>query len=183
MIVINLPGGELYDEETECFIYTSPCTLRLEHSLYAISQWEAYWKVPFLDDATQRTPEMLMDYFRCMVIDEDQDKVDEESFKAMPYETQQFIAEYMNDSQTATTISSKKAKRGGKQVITSELIYYWMVASEIPFECQHWHINRLLTLIQVCGEKNNPTKMSKKDLAAQNKSLNAARRAKHNSAG
>ena len=86
---------------------------------------------------------------------------------------------------TATTFSNNGQKGGSNgEVLTSELIYYYMIASNIPFECQKWHLNRLITLIRVCSIKNQPPKkMGKGELMKRNASLNAARRKQLNSRG
>ena len=79
---------------------------------------------------------------------------------------------------TATTITQYESSHGKREIITSEVIYYYMIAQNIPVEFEKWHINRLLTLIKVCAIKNDPKpkKMSKAAIAKQNRALNAARR-------
>ena len=79
-----------------------------------------------------------------------------------------------------------RSKRKNREIITSELIYYWMAANQIPFECENWHLNRLLTLIQVCGIKNDPKggkKMSKREIISENDRINEMRKAKYNTKG
>ena len=93
------------------------------------------------------------------------------------------INAYIDSPMTATTFPDNKGS-SNKEIITSELIYYWMTSFSIPMECQKWHLNRLLTLIRVCNIKNQPAKkMSKRELVQRNASLNAARKANMNSKG
>lgn len=171
MLQITIPGGEKYDEAKNLFIYSKEQTITLEHSLLSISKWEAKWKKPFLNNPN-KTVEEQIDYIRCMTITPN---VDPNVFYGLTVENKQEIYSYINDAMTATWFSKKKEK-AAKDVITSELIYYWMIALNIPFECQKWHLNRLLVLVKICNEKNDPKKMSKNDLRRRNKSLNEARR-------
>ena len=173
-IKVSIPRLELFDERASEFLTIDPCTITLEHSLVSISKWEAKWHKPFLkkDD---RTYEETIDYIRCMTITPNVNPI---VYNYIPEEEYARIGAYMEDPMTATWF--KKTKTGGsREIVTSEIIYYWMISLGIPFECQKWHINRLLTLIRVCNEKNSPgKKMSKRDIFAQNAKLNAARRAK-----
>ena len=192
MLKITIPGQELFDPETNLFHYTKPVTLVLEHSLVSLSKWESKWKIPFLslgqqrlgkDKDNQLTPEQFLDYVRCMTLTQN---VDPEVYKCLTKENLNDILHYIEDPMTATTIS-KQQKKGSNQgrVITSELIYAWMAILRIPYEvCQKWHLNRLLTLIQVTGlEQEPPKKMDPKNVLKQNRSLNAARRMRHHSKG
>ena len=175
---IEVKGTELFDEETERFIQIKPTTLNLEHSLIAISKWESKYHIPFLRE-DEKTPEQLEYYIQCMTINQN---VDPNVYKAITYTQQQEILDYIKDPMTATWFGDdNKPGRGRKkapEVITSELIYYWMVALQIPSEYEKWHLNRFLTLIQVCNSYNQPPKkMSKSDIIRNNDALNAARRA------
>ena len=161
--------NEYWDEKTEQFVHTNAQTIHLEHSLYSISKWEAKWKKPFLE--SDKTDEELNDYILCMC-QEDIDPKVVHSFG--PLEIHKII-DYINDPMSATNIKDNR-KSGSKRIVTSELIYYWMTALNIPWECQHWHLNRLLKLIEVCNVENNPKKMSKEEIRKQNRELNAARR-------
>lgn len=183
MLRIEIEGTQLWDEENEQFIVTEPMKLYLEHSLVSISKWESVYRRPYLFPQTFSKKETI-DYIKCMCLDND---ISDDVFYAI-YGNSKLMKEiddYINSSPTATTINDNDTKKHrNSEKITSELIYYWMVANEIPFECENWHIERLLTLIQVCNVKNRPPKkQSMKDIYARNKSLNAARRAKHHSKG
>ena len=180
MLPITIPATELYDEYNQIFINVKEQTLHLEHSLVSLSKWESKWHKPFLVK-TKKTFEETIDYVRCMTITQN---VNSEVYKCLTNENIQSINEYIEDPMTATWFSKdRKTKSNGEQ-ITSELIYYWMISLNIPFECQKWHLNRLLTLIQVCDEKNKPPKkMSKKEIMSRNAALNAARRKKMNTKG
>lgn len=183
MLKITVPGVELYNEEKNEFVYTEPTTLQLEHSLVSISKWESTWHKSFLN-TKEKTLEESIDYIKCMTITQN---VPPLVYKGLNNDLMKVIQSYIDAPMTATTFSKEQEaskKTGGKEIITSELIYYWMIALQIPFECQKWHINRLLTLINVCNIKNTPPKkMSKSEIYSKNKALNAARRAKYHSKG
>lgn len=174
MLTIDVPKSEWWNEETNEFIYNEPVTLHLEHSLDSLAAWESKWKVPFLTDR-EKTEEETLDYIRCMTLD---DNVDSLVYKNLSPQNIESIQEYIKDPMSATWFPSKKqGNRNGEQ-ITAELIYYWMIALNIPHEYSSWHLNRLMTLIKVCDIKNDPkkNKMSKNDVLKQNATLNAARR-------
>lgn len=174
MLTITVPARELFDDRTNEFIYTKAHTLQLEHSLVSISKWESKWHKPFLTKET-KTEEEMRDYIRCMTITQN---VDPSVYLGLSRNNLVQIKQYIDDTMTATTFNDKNKKQN-HQVITSELIYYWMVSLNIPFECQKWHLNRLLTLIHICDIKNTPAKkMSRRDVMSRNTALNAARRAK-----
>lgn len=180
MLDLEVKGFELYDEIKEEFITVKPINLKLEHSLISISKWEAKWKKPFLAKS-EKTTEEVRDYIKCMCLTQN---VPNEVFEYMSYENQNKIMAYVEDPMTATWFSESNQKGGKGEAITSELIYYWMIAFNIPSEYQKWHINRLLTLIRVCDRKNaQPKKMSKRDILDSNKALNDARRAALKSKG
>ena len=179
MLKITVPGLELYDEENNEFINYKDQTLQLEHSLVSISKWEAKWHKPFLSDE-DKTLEEIIDYIKCMTITQN---VKSDVYDRLTSDNIQTINDYIQDSMTATTFSDDK-KTGKKEIVTSEIIYYWMVTYNIPMECQKWHLNRLLTLVKVCTIKNSPPKkMSNSEIISRNKALNAARRKKLNTKG
>jgi len=179
MLKIMVPSGELYDERTERFITVNGRELQLEHSLVSISKWESKWKKPFLSGAAKSREETI-DYIRCMTISQN---VDPNVFLGLSEANIDAVNRYIDDPMTATTFKNSQ-KRPNRQIITSEIIYYWMISLEIPMECQKWHLNRLLTLIRVCDEKNQPgKKKSRKDVIAENRALNQMRRARTGSRG
>ena len=177
MLTLHIHGEEKYDEVRDLFIPGIVTELKLEHSLLSLSKWESIWKVPFLGNR-ERTAEQSLSYIECMTIG----RVNPLAYSHLTPEHAQKVADYINDPMTATTFRDNGP--GSREIVTSELIYYWMATFSIPFECEKWHLNRLMTLIRVCGEKNkDPKKMSRAEIARQNRSLNAARRAKMGSKG
>lgn len=172
MLQITIPSVEKYNSSTREFFYTNEQTIKLEHSLVSLSKWEAKWKKPFISK-NEKSVEEIIDYVRCMCITQN---VDDEVFNNLSEENVKEIKEYIEDPMTATTFRHEENK-ASREVITSEIIYYWMIANNIPIEFQKWHLNRLLTLIRVCGIKNTPPKKrSKKEILASNRALNEARR-------
>lgn len=180
MLTITIPATEEYDDAREEFISTEEQTLTLEHSLVSISKWESKWHKPFLSK-DEKTREETIDYIRCMTLTKN---VDPNVYYALTSDNIKEINDYIEDPMTATWFSDKHKGPKSREIITSELIYYWMTALQIPFECQKWHINRLMTLIQICSIKSQPPKkMGKKEAMSQQRALNAARRAKSGSLG
>lgn len=179
LLQITIPKGEYWDEVHERFFYTKEVTLRLEHSLISISKWESKWCVPF--NSTNKTGEQAIDYVRCMCLNSD---VDPEVFTRLTKDNIREINDYIGAPMTATTITSRTQPKRSNEIVTSELIYYWMIEFNIPIQFEKWHFNRLMTLIRVCSEKAQaPKKMNRREIMAQNKALNAARRAKLHSKG
>ena len=181
MLRIVVPmSPEGWDEELGEFVEPKTQVLQLEHSLVSLSKWESKWHKAFLSQK-DKTPLEILDYVKCMTITQN---VDSDVYRHLTKENFQEINEYINAPMTATTFAKDNGRGGSREVITSELIYYWMISLQIPFECQKWHLNRLLTLIRVCNIKNQPSKkMSKKDTASQYARLNAARRQQYNTKG
>ena len=180
MLEIVIPETEQWDEVKQEFISTKEQTLKLEHSLVSLSKWESKWCQPFLSKK-DKTVEQTIDYIKCMTLTQN---VDPNVYNLLTKDNILKINEYISAPMTATTFHQENRGGGNGELITSELIYYWMVSLNIPFECQKWHLNRLLTLIKVCSIKNQPPKkMSKKDIMSRNAALNAARRKQLNSKG
>lgn len=180
MIKVVVPDMEYYDERTETFENVKGCVLKLEHSLISISKWEAKWKKPYLVNE-QRTNDEFLDYVRCMTINHVEDK---RVYRYISYVDMNRIKEYIADPMTATTFSETIKMPHMRERVTSELIYYWMIYNNIPFEAEKWHISRLLTLIRICSIKGQqPKKMSQREQMNYNSSLNKARRAKYHTKG
>lgn len=173
---------DYWDPKKEEFVtvpYQKSCDLNLEHSLISISKWESKWHVPFI--TSEKSEEQTLDYIKCMTINQN---VQDSVYGYLTAEDIKTISEYINNPMTATTVNNISEKRRSRQIVTSEVIYSWMVGLQIPFECEKWHLNRLTTLIEVCNANNTPPKkMSKDEVIARNKALNEARRAKYNTKG
>lgn len=173
MLRITIPTIELWDEVHEEFIRTKEQTLQLEHSLVSISKWESRWQKAFLGKQ-KKTDEEMLDYIRCMTITQN---VDPSVYYRLTNENIKQINEYVSSPMSATNVPHLESSKPSREVVTSELIYYWMVFYNIPFECEKWHLARLLKLIDVCNLKNAPSKkMSRSEIAKRNSKINAARR-------
>lgn len=180
MLHIVIPATELWNEFKQEFTNTKAQSLQLEHSLVSISKWESKWQKPFLTKE-KKTSEETLDYIKCMTLTQN---VPSESYNHLSYNNIVDINNYIESPMTATTIREQKQKSGVDEQLTSELIYYSMVALNIPFECQKWHLNRLITLIRVCNIKNTPpAKRSKREIMSRNAALNEARKQQLNTKG
>lgn len=180
MLQIVIPAIELWDEETQEFVQVKEQTLQLEHSLVSLSKWESKWNKAFLGKQPKSVEETL-DYIKCMTLTKN---VDPNIYKWISNENIQKINKYIEAPMTATTFMEDPSNKRNNEIVTSELIYYWMVTLNIPFECQKWHLNRLLTLIRVCNVKNTPPKKrSRREIMSRNAALNAARKKKLNTKG
>lgn len=181
MLQISVPmGTEQWDEVNQVFIYPKACTLQLEHSLVSLSKWESKWCKPFLTKQ-EKTLEETLDYVRCMTLTPN---VNPEVYQYLTTSCIDQIYRYIDAPMTATTFREDKTSKRNHEQVTAEIIYYWMVTLNIPFECQKWHLNRLLTLIRVCNVKNAPPKkMSRREIFSRNTALNAARRKRLHSRG
>ena len=172
VLTITIPEVEVFDPQKEEFVTVKKQTLSLEHSLVSLSKWESKWNKPFLS-TDDKSPEEILDYIRCMTLTQN---VDPSVYGRLTKENIEAINKYIDSPMTATKFSTEN-KTSKKEIITAEIIYYWMIASNVPFECQKWHLNRLLTLLRVCSIKNAPPKkMSKRKTMTNNAALNAARR-------
>lgn len=183
MLEITLPALEHWDERKEEFVtYKKALTLQFEHSLISLSKWESKYCRPFLGKG-EKTDEEILDYIKFMTLTQN---VQDETYIRLintkgAVET---INSYINAPMTATTFSEEHNSKSSSEQVTSELIYYWMIALNIPVEFQKWHLNRLLTLVRVCNIKNQPAKkMKPQDVNARNAALNAARKKKLNTKG
>ena len=175
MLTIIVPGIESYDEKLDQFVSIGDVTLELEHSLVSLSKWESKFEKPFLGKS-EKTTEEVLDYVRCMVLTPNPP---EEFLQKLSKENLEDVNTYIDRKMTATWFSEAPgAPKTSREVITSELIYYWMTVFNIPFECEIWHLNRLFTLIRICNLKQEkPKKMSRGEVAARNRQLNAQRKA------
>lgn len=181
MLQIIIPGIKRgWDESKQEFVSVKEQSLQLEHSLISLSKWESKWCKPFID-TKEKTDEEVIDYIKCMTLTPN---VKSDVYRCLTDKNIQQIDDYINAPMTATTIVKRNDQSGKREVVTSELIYYWMISLNIPMECQKWHLNRLLTLIRVCSIKNSPPKkIGKAEMLSRNRTLNEARKKKLNTAG
>ena len=180
MLSIIIYDDELWDEEKEQFIPAKEHKLQLEHSLISISKWESKFKKVFLS-SKEKTAEETLYYIKCMTLTQN---VSDKVYEKLSLDNIKSINEYIDDPMTATFFSDKQIKKNGREIITSEIIYYWMISLNIPFECQKWNLNRLLTLIKVCSLKNqSDKKVSSREVMNRNALLNAKRKQQFNSKG
>lgn len=180
MLKINVQGKEYWNAKDSVFETKGDLELKLEHSLISLSKWESKHQKPFLA-SSDKTPQEILDYIEAMILTR---VYPDDVFSRFSQQNFADINAYIESSQSATTFGTMPARKGRGEVITSELIYYWMVAFQIPFECEQWHLNRLFALVRICNLKNSkPTKMSKSEISARNRELNAQRRSQYNTRG
>ncbi len=184
MLILVIPESEYYDESKNRFFKIEETTLKLEHCLRSISKWEETWRIPFMGKLS-KTPIQLMDYVRCMTINGEFPRF---IYESLTTEQIQKISEYMETPQTAVyTDTSKSNTRSRNETVTNETIYYLMAANQIPFECQDWHLSKLLALLKVCAARNGKpkkrTKSEMADLTRRYADLNAQRKAQMNTSG
>jgi hypothetical protein len=173
VLQIVIPEREWFEECTSTFTESKKETLQLEHSLISISKWESKICKPFLTKE-DKTIEETIEYIKSMTITQN---VNPRIYEHLPKEVFKQVEEYINAPMTATWFNEERNTPGNREVITSEIIYYWMVALNIPMECQKWHLNRLLTLIRVCNIKNQPKKRrGRGEFLNDRRALNAARK-------
>lgn len=180
MLHITIPPTEQWDEAKQEFVYTKECRLQLEHSLVSLQKWESKWCKSFLS-SKEKTVEEIIDYIRCMTITQN---VNPDIYNCLTVENIRDVDEYINSPMTATHFYDSSTGRRNNETVTAELIYYWMIALNIPFEYRKWHLNSLLALIRVCNIKNAPPK-KRSEMETRNRyaELNEARRKKLNSKG
>ena len=180
MLTIKVGGTESFDEGTQQFVITGGQDLDLEHSLVSLSKWESIHEKPFLGKE-EKSPEEVISYVKCMAVDP---KSPEELFHKLSEENFKQINDYVDSKMTATWFSEQPGEPKSREVITSELVYYWMTGYNIPWEAQHWHLNRLFTLIRIFSIKaEKPKKMSRAEIARRTRELNAQRKAQLGTTG
>ena len=180
MLTLVVEEHEFYNEETGEFESLEVLVLELEHSLVSLSKWESKYNKPFLTQEV-KTPEEITSYIECMIISP---VYPPNVVSKLSSSNLAIINEYIESTQTATTFGKMPERKGRGETITSELIYYWMVAFTIPFECERWHLNRLFALIRICNIKNSPQKkLSRSEIARRNRDLNEERKSKLGTSG
>ncbi len=180
MLKIIVPPTQSFDESKQVFVETFEVELELEHSLVSLSKWESLIEKPFLGDRNKSDEETLL-YIKCMTLPKEELP---EVYENLSHANYDAINQYINAKMTATWFKETPNQSRSRDIITAERIYYWMIALSIPIECQHWHLNRLLTLIKVANEEQKPKKkLSTREVAARNRNLNAQRLAQHNTRG
>lgn len=179
MLELKIPRRTFFNETTNEFVELDEITLKLEHSLISLSKWEGKLKKPFLSEKSHSKDDMLF-YIECMSLNSNVDSI---VYRTIPDEYFKIIVDYIDDPMTATTITDNDTS-SSRDIITAEIIYFWMIEFGIPFECQKWHLTRLITLIRVCSIKKGPQrKMSKREILEQNKRLNEERKKQSNTKG
>ncbi len=180
MIKIIVPETLGFNDDTQEFVTVKEQGIELEHSLISVSKWESIYHKPFLQRGDLTRNEWI-DYIKCMTLNKG---VDDRAYYLIPQKEFDRVMEYIADPHTATTINERPKGRSDRRAITAERIYAAMIRNDIPFECRKWHLNSLMTLIRVCAAENSEKeKMSKKDVYAQNRAMNRARRAGKHSKG
>lgn len=180
MLRIIVEGDENFDEEKQEFLNVEDVVLDLEHSLLSLSKWESKYQKPFLSSNNKSSEEMF-GYLAAMIMTPN---VESDVLYRCSQDTIDRIQEYIDSPQSATTFGMMPERKGPGEIITAELIYYWMVAFNIPFECETWHLNRLFALIRICNIKNSkPKRIPKHEMAMRNRELNAQRRAQLGTSG
>lgn len=180
MLEITIDKDEFFNPKTNEFIEIKPITIKLEHSLISISKWESIWEVPYLPVKGKvkgmHTKAHQISYIECMIIG----KVPKNIPEVLYYNYSKQIHAYIDKSHSATTIHRRGPEQESRQIITSELIYYWMAKFNIPIDCERWHLNRLLKLLEVYAIKETPPKrnrVSRNEAINEMYRLNAERRA------
>lgn len=171
---LYVPGKEFWNSELQEFIYTKDITLHLKHSLISLTRWEQHYKRRFLDDGPKNEEEYRF-YIQCMTLNKD---VDPLIYTVLQEDDIKKVTDYLHDSMTATTLPKQNDKSNKGERLSSELIYYYMSALNIPFECEKWFLNNLIILISIASIKNNPQEKKSKPSWSSIRALNAARNAK-----
>ena len=181
MLRITIPSRELFDERTYTFTSIKGQTIQLEHSLVSLAKWESKWKKPYMSPRP-KTEEEFIDYIRCMTITQN---VDRDIYYGLTKENIGEIVTYIEDPMSARVISSRTNPGAKKNTVTAELLYYFMFSFNIPKECEKWHLNRLLNLIDLFSVKNQTGKKKRvtRDDMIERRMLNEQRKAEWNTKG
>lgn len=180
MLTITVPSVEFWNDEIQEFVSNPEVTLELEHSLVSLSKWESKFEKPLMG-SSEKTNEETIGYIEAMTLTPG---VSPEVYKRLTQSNIDDVNRYIEAKMTATWFSDSEKPSSKKEIVTAEVIYYWMIALQIPFECQHWHLKKLLTLIEVCNRKNAPPKkMGRAEMLAERNRLNAQRKAAMNTSG
>jgi len=180
VLTIRVAMTEVFNDDTQMFEVGESFELELEHSLASVSKWEQSFEKPFLgpDD---KTLEETLAYIMLMSVDP---KTPPEVFAKLSRENFEEINQYINAKMTATWFREDKNQPPSREIITAEVVYHWMIHYNVWLEAEHWHLNKLLTLIRVCNEKNKPPKkMNRRQQIAERQRLNAERLAQGNYRG
>lgn len=181
MLALKIEKSEFFDSETREFLNVPETEINLEHSLVSLSKWEEIWEVPFLNN-NEKSKEQILSYVQCMILTPG---ISSDILRALSSDQYDQINTYISAKRTATTFSNHIQQKSSNEFVTAELIYYWMVALQIPFQpTETWHLNKLLTLIKVVNLKNTPPKkMSRSEILAKQRQMNASRRARYGTNG
>lgn len=181
MITIDLGTIEYYDGNLNEFVYDEGGIVRFEYSLKVLYDWEGKWKKPFLKG--ELTDNEWLDFYMMMALDPIEERFMTENVMRM-------LAEYISDSNTATTFTSiDNGQNGNKtsskgKLYTAEELYAMMFEAGIDIEFETRNLNRLLVILRIISSHNSPPKkMSKNDVYRQNASLNAQRKAQMKTKG
>lgn len=184
-IVIEIEGRPLFDQRTQTFLPRAKSRrIRLEHSLISISKWEEETKRKYFSKLEgPKTAEDMLFYIKCMSLD---GPIEDNLLRCISQQQLNKVTAYVNASRTATTIIDHGDKNSG-EVLTSEIIYYYMAAFRLPSYTEKWHLSRLLTLIRVASDKQSqgskdkrgskPNKVNYNDKFNSYASINARNRA------
>lgn len=180
MIKIKIDDYELYNESINQFVLVKGATYTFEHSLISLTKWEEKYKKPFLDSKLEG--EELEYYCKCMCIGVLEDK-------HITPQLIQILVDYIYTNNSATFFTDFSKNQNGyksnSEVVTSEVIYSYMVMAQIPFQCEKWNLNRLMNLLRIISIKNNPesSKMSVVDGYRFQEELNEQRKKKYGTRG
>ena len=173
MLTITVPGIDFWDSEREIFIVRDEFVLELEHSLVTLSKWEQKYEKPYLGPEKHSTEEVL-GYVAAMAVTQD---LSPEVLVRLSEDNFVEISEYINKKASGTFFSDVMPGKRSSEIITSELIYYWLSAFHIDFNpVENWHLTRLFNLLRVASVKNAPEKKrSRASIAQEQKALNEQR--------